>query len=256
MVEQLDPEGEAQAIALPGSVSPRESVIVFTASFNPPTMAHLALLKEARRYAREHEPMQVFAAMSKHTVDKETVERPLMADRLLLLSEIVQRRLPHAGILLFNRGLYVEQARAIRASFPGVRRILFLIGFDKIVQIFDARYYDDRDAELAELFRLAELLVVPRGPAGQEELNELLQRTENKLFAQSIHSIALNSAYRDISSSEIRQKVASYERDIPQEVRAFLRETRAYEPPIQGSDGRETDYYGERVKLLIGKPRM
>src|SRR2546430_5058404 len=107
VVERLDPEGEAQAIALPGSVSPRESVIIFTASFNPPTMAHLALLKEARRYAREHEPMQVFAAMSKHTVDKETVERPLMADRLLLLSEIVQRRLPHAGILLFNRGLYV-----------------------------------------------------------------------------------------------------------------------------------------------------
>src|SRR6266699_6833238 len=129
-LDRLHPAEEPQALTLPGSPRPRESVIVCTASFNPPTMAHLALLKEARRYAREHEPMQVFAAMSKHTVDKETVERPLMADRLLLLSEIVQRRLPHAGILLFNRGLYVEQARAIRASFPGVSRILFLIGFD------------------------------------------------------------------------------------------------------------------------------
>jgi nicotinamide-nucleotide adenylyltransferase len=198
--------------------------------------------------------MQVFAAMSKQTVDKEMVEHPLIADRLMLLSEIVQRRLPHAGILLFNRGLYVEQARAMRASFPGVRRILFLVGFDKIVQIFDARYYEDRDGDLAELFRLAELLVAPRGTAGLEELNELLQRPENRRFAHSIQSIALNSTYRDISSSEIRQKVAGYERDIPQEVRTFLRETRAYEPPLRGSNGPERDYYRERIKLLVGKP--
>src|SRR5689334_21736045 len=172
-LDRLDPEEQAQTLTLPRSPRPRESIIVFTASFNPPTLAHLALLKEAQRYARAHAPMQVFAAMSKHIVDKEAVERPLLADRLLLLSDILRRRLPHAGILLFNRGLYVEQAQAIRASFPGVRRILLLVGFDKIVQILDPRYYDDRDVALAELFKLAELLVAPRGTSGQAELNAL-----------------------------------------------------------------------------------
>lgn len=255
-LDRLDPAEEPQALTLPGSPHPRESVIIFTASFNPPTLAHLALLKEAQRYAREHEPMQVFAAMSKHIIDKEMVERPLLADRLLLLSEVLRRRLPHAGILVFNRGLYVEQAQAIRASFPGVKRILLLVGFDKIVQILDPRYYDDRDVALTDLFKLAELLVAPRGADGQNELHALLQRPENQGFAHAIHSVSLNSAYRDISSSEIRQGSAGYEHDIPQEVRAFLRETRAYSPLLQDPDGHELDAYEQRVCRFLGKTRQ
>jgi len=194
--------------------------------------------------------MHLYAAMSKHTVDKERVERPLLLDRILLLQKILRRRIRDKGILLFNRGLYVEQAEAIQRSFPRVKRILFLIGFDKIVQILDPHYYEDRDVSLHDLFHLAELLVAPRGKAGEKELEDLIQQPQNRQFARYIHPLPLSSAYRDVSSTNVRQRVNEYVHEVPQEVQQFMRNTRVYEPPLKRADGSEIDYYGERMKSL------
>jgi nicotinic acid mononucleotide adenylyltransferase len=250
MLDQLQPEAESRALLVPGSPQPRSGVIVFPGSFNPPTTAHIALLKQAQQFAQQHEPMSLYAAFSKHTVDKEAVERPLLLDRILLLERVLRRRVARTGILLFNRGLYVEEAEAIRRSFPHVKRILFLLGFDKIVQILDARYYKDRDASLVELFHSAELLVAPRGNAGEQELSNLLQQEQNKRFARFIHLLPFNAAYRNVSSTEVRQGIAGSNHAVPQEVRQFIRETRAYMSPLQRRDGSVVDYYGQRMQYL------
>jgi nicotinic acid mononucleotide adenylyltransferase len=250
LIDQLQPDKEPEALVVPGSPEPRDTVIVFTGSFNPPTMAHLAMLKQARQYARQHEPVLLYAAISKRTVDKESVERPLLLDRVMLLQTLLHKYVSHSGIILFNRGLYVEQAEAIRHSFSGVKRIFFLIGFDKIVQILDPHYYEDRDAALHDLFRLAELLVAPRGNSGEKELEDLIQQPQNRQFARYIHPLPLSNTYRDISSTSVRQRASGYEHEVPQEVRRFMLTTRAYEPPLKRVDGRELDYYGERIKTL------
>jgi nicotinic acid mononucleotide adenylyltransferase len=250
LLDQLEPAALPQALIVPGSPQPRANVIVFTGSFNPPTVAHLARLKQAQQFARQHEPMHLYAAFTKLTVDKEAVERPLLLDRIMLLDVLLRRRLPHAGIMIFNRGLYVEQAEAIRRSFPKVKRIFFLMGFDKIVQIFDPRYYDDRDAALVALFNLAELLVTPRGNAGPDDLAALLHQPQNERFARYIHLFPFDASYSDVSSTRIRQEASSDSHDIPQEVRQFMRETRAYAPPLRRRDGPEIDYYARRVQCL------
>lgn len=249
-LNRLEPKAEPQAVLLPGSPRPHDSIIVFPGSFNPPTNAHLALLKQARLYAREHEPMYLYAAISKQTVDKEHVERPLWVDRLLLLEMLLQHRVPHTGILLFNRGLYVEQAEAIRAAFPAVRRILFLLGFDKIVQIFDPHYYENRDEALQKLFALAELLVAPRGDDGAEALQALVQQAQNQRFAGFVHLLPFGEQYRYVSSTQIRQGTPAAWQEVPPEVRQFMRQTRAYAPPFRCPDGSKVDYYGERMKHL------
>ncbi len=250
LLDQLQPEAQSQAFVVPGGPEPRGSIIIFPGSFNPPTMAHIALLKQARRFARIHEPMTLYAAFSKRTVDKEAVERPLLLDRIVLLDDILRKRLPHAGILLFNRGLYVEQAEAMQQSFPHVKRILFLVGFDKIVQILDPHYYQDRDTSLTELFKRAELLVAPRGSAGERELVELLQQAQNQRFARFIHPLPFNAAYRNISSTAVRQGASEHASEIPQEARLFIQKTRAYAPSLQRRDGSQIDYYGLRMQRL------
>ncbi len=250
LLDQLHPEAAPQALVVPGSPQPHDGIIVFPGSFNPLTCAHLALLKQARRCAPLYKSMYLYAAISRHTVDKERVERPVLLDRIMLLDKVLHRRLPRAGIMLFNRGLYVEQAQAIRSSFPKVKRIFFLLGFDKIVQILDPRYYDDRDAALSALFAQAELLVAPRGHAGKNDLAELLQLPQNERFARYIHALPFSTLYRDISSTSIRQGRSQSVHDTPQEVRQFMRETRAYTPPLHLRDGSEIDYDGERVKAL------
>ena len=251
VLDQLQPEAASRAFVAPGSPRPERGVIVFPGSFNPPTTAHIALLKQAQEFARRQQgPHQLYAAFSKHTVDKESVERPLLLDRVVLLDRVLRDRLPGVGIMLFNRGLYVEQAEAIRNSFSQVRRVLFLMGFDKIVQILDPRYYTDRDASLIELFRLAELLVAPRGNDGQKELLDLLHQPQNERFARYIHPLAFDSSYRQISSTQARQQGDDLNAHVPREAREFMRKTRAYAPPVRQPDGTIVDYYALRVQRL------
>ena len=248
LLDQLNPDTEPQALLVPGSPPPHASIIVFPGSFNPPTNAHIALLKQAALFAHAYEPAYLYAAISKRTVDKEKVERPTLLDRINLLDIVLHRRLRNTGIILFNRGLYVEQAQALRTSFPRVRRIFFLLGFDKIVQIFDPHYYEDRDASLVALFKLAELLVAPRGNDGEKELESLLHSPENERFAQYVHALPFGVQYRDISSTRIRQGNAAH--DVPHEVQQFMRETHAYKPPFQRPDGTTVDYYAEHMREI------
>lgn len=257
LLDELQPGAAAQAMITPGSPEPRGDIIVFPGSFNPPTTAHLAMLKQARQFTRQqagtmHNKRKIllYAALSKHIVDKERVERPLLLDRILLMETLLHHRLPHAGMMLFNRGLYVEQAEAVRTSFPRVQRLYFLLGFDKIVQILDPHYYEDRDAALKKLFALAQLLVAPRGKDGGDALQSLLAQAENQPFARSIHTLPLGKGYRDISSSRIRQSGDEYDHDMPWEVRRFMHETRAYAPPLRLADGTQVDYYAERVRAM------
>lgn len=203
--------------------------------------------------------MGVYAALSKHTVDKEQIERPLLLDRIVLLEQILQRYLPQVGILLFNRGLYVEEAQAIRATYPNVTRLYLLLGFDKIVQVFDQRYYDDRDAALHALFAQAEILVAPREDAGNAALQHLLNDASNRQFAPYVHGVALSSAYRHMSSTHIRDVFEAHQQDVLPDVlpdmlpdvQRFIEETHAYEPPELLPDGVVQDRYAERIEAIL-----
>ncbi len=250
LLDQLNPETEPQALLVPGSPAPQATIIVFPGSFNPPTNAHIALLQQARMFAYNYEPTYLYTAISKRTVDKEKVERPTWLDRINLLDTVLHKYLQDTGIILFNRGLYVEQAQALRASFPAIQHIFFLLGFDKIVQIFDPHYYKDRDTSLVALFNLAELLVAPRGDDGEQELYALLHRPENERFAHYVHPLPFDARYRHLSSTLIRQGNAASLHDVPAEVQQFMRETHAYEAPQHQPDGTIVDAYTERVQEM------
>jgi nicotinic acid mononucleotide adenylyltransferase len=246
-LERLDPAKAPWATISPGSQAPRANSLVFPGSFNPPTLAHLAMLRQARAWITQRHGghWQIYAALSRHIVDKETTARMTLLDRVALLERLLTG---HTGVLLLNRGLYVEQAQGIRAAFPQIRRLYFLLGFDKIVQIIDMRYYADRDAALRELFTLAELLVAPRGADGKNQLNALLARPENRPFVSYIHALPLDARYREMSSTSARQGVRLS--DVPAEVGDFIQRTRPYASPACLSDGTACDVYARRTRAL------
>jgi nicotinamide-nucleotide adenylyltransferase len=250
LFDQLDPQAPSQALLVPGSPAPGGKIIVFPGSFNPPTLAHLALLKQAWQFARVHGPMHVYAALSTQITDKERVQRPQLLDRITLLETVLRNHVRHTGIILFNRGLYVEQAKAVHSAFLHVSDLYFLIGFDKIIQIFDPSYYKDRDQALHELFKLADFLVAPRGQAGPEELDILLDQPENRQYAAHVHTLPLSTTYRNISSTNIRQALSAHEQEVPSEVRRFIYETHVYEPALKLQDGSKIDQYGERMRAI------
>lgn len=194
------------ALALAGGrrLPSARRVGVFAGSFNPLTRAHVALVNAALRSAQLDVVIWACAAVS---VDKERVERAALVDRLAQMRAFVAGRRRDA-LALLNRGLYVDEAKTIRTLLSPTAELTLLVGYDKIVQIFDPRYYDDRDAALRELFSLARLLVAPRGDDGAEALDALLARPENRPFAPHVGYLDVPPTWLRDSSTEARSLAA------------------------------------------------
>jgi nicotinic acid mononucleotide adenylyltransferase len=221
-------------------------------------LAHVALAAAARATAALDE---VALAISRVSVDKEAVVRAAVPDRLLVLGLIVERlnaeSSPVPGAMfsaaLTNRGLYVDQAAAIRASLPGLDKLFFIVGFDKIVQILDPRYYDDREAALERLFRGAVFLVAPRAGHGASEIEALFERPENRRYRSRVLALPLPSCYADESSSEARASAARglpLPPYLPPESATFVAEAQPYSPPELRPNGTSVDRYGTRLLLI------
>jgi nicotinic acid mononucleotide adenylyltransferase len=228
-LDRLDPAGPPRAEVVAGSGPPpgAPAVGILAGSFNPPTVAHVDLAEIARPAARLD---RVAFLLSKRTLDKERITGLALEDRLLLLSWLVEPR-PWAAVALTNRGLYVDQAVAMAEALPAGTVLWFLVGSDKVLQIFDPRYYPDREAALAALFERAGLLAAGRGAAGAAEIDALLDRPENRPYRDRVRLVELPAAMSAISSTEVRQACARGE-DIgtlvPREVATFLAETGAF----------------------------
>jgi nicotinamide-nucleotide adenylyltransferase len=222
---------------------------VFAGSFNPLTRAHVALVNAARHAAGLDALVWACAAAS---VDKERAERAALVDRLAQLRAFVAGRRRDALVLL-NRGLYVDESRTIRGMMAPSAELVLIVGYDKVVQIFDPKYYADRDAALRELFSLAWLLVAPRAGEGAEALTALLAQPENRPFAAHVRYLDVPPTYANDSSSEARAlaaetppNVAALSQLLAPAGLALALHTGAYRPP----DSTTSDPYMIRARWL------
>ncbi len=205
---------------------------VLPGSFNPPTAAHLELARAARR---RFELDAVAFSLSSVIVDKERVEGLCREDRLLLLS-LMTADDPWAAAVVVNRGLYSEQAPACRTCFGGDADLRFIVGMDKVLQIFDPRYYEDRDAALDTLFAHVRLIAANREDWGDEALRALLDRPENAPYRDRVQPLTLPPHLRDQSSSAVRRGVEGGEPAgdaVTPAVREFIEATGAYREPYE-----------------------
>lgn len=242
VLEDLDPDGPPRLVALRGAPA-LGSLAVFPGSFNPPTSAHLLLAERARRegYAC------VLYVLARNTIGKEPTGL-IPEDRLLALRFIAQRA--GMGVAVCSSGLYVDMADAAAMLYPGTE-VAFLIGSDKVAQIFDDSYYTDRDDALDALFSRARFVVAPRTEDGKG-VYEILERAENHRFADRVSVLPLHPAVSDLSSTRVRgllQSGAEPTGLVPSAVGTFLGEIGAFAPPI-ASGGEEIDRYRLRAQLI------
>lgn len=251
--ERAHTSGDANGIALvSGSMlCASRRVGVLATSMNPLSRAHLALAHAARQSARLDAVCWVATQV---TVDKEGVQRASLVDRLAQAGAAA--RALGDGLALLQGGLYVEQARSMKALVAPGAEVALIVGYDKIVQIFDPRYYADRDAALRDLFAEAEVVVAPRGGAGKDDLQALLARPENRVFAGRVRFAPLEARYQADSSTEARTlaaqggNLADLRRLLSPEGLALANVTGAYEPPRLPTEERLGDRYTARLALL------
>jgi nicotinic acid mononucleotide adenylyltransferase len=242
VLEDLDPDGPPRLVALRGAPA-FGSLAVFPGSFNPPTSAHLLLAERARREGFAC----VLFVLARNTVGKEP-SGMIPEDRLLALRFIAQRA--GMGVAVCSSGLYVDMADAAAMVYPGAK-VAFLIGSDKVTQIFDASYYTDRDDALDALFSRARLIVAPRTEDGHV-VRDVIERAENRRWADHVSVLPLHPAVSDLSSTRVRgllQSGAEPTGLVPSAVGTFLGEIGAFAPSTTAA-GEEIDRYRLRAQLL------
>jgi Cytidylyltransferase-like len=121
----------------------------FPGSFNPPTVAHLAIAEQARQFAALD---QVDLVVSRVALGKEDVEVPTLDDRIAVL-EAVARTRPWLAVRVTDDRLLADIARGYDA---------LIVGADKWAQVRDPSWYASVEARDAALAALPRVLVVPR----------------------------------------------------------------------------------------------
>jgi hypothetical protein len=183
---------------------------VYPGSFNPPTLAHLAIADAARRRYRLE---RVDLVVSRRALEKEHVERPLLSHRLEVL-EAVCRRLRWLGARTTEAQLLVDIAEGYD---------VLVLGADKWHQVLDPRYYGGSEAARdAAVARLPALAIAPRPP----------------LAVPDEHRLEVAARWGDVSSTRARAgdvgvmvpEAAEFDRQTgawtePARYEAFLRAT-------------------------------
>ncbi len=122
---------------------------VFPGSFNPPTVAHLAIARAARiQFEVDHLDLVI----SRRSLAKEDVDHPRFQHRIDVIKQTVEP-FSWIGVVVTKTQLLVDIARGYD---------LLVVGADKWRQIHQAEWYDSLDARDRALADLPSTAVVPR----------------------------------------------------------------------------------------------
>ncbi|MFL5797962.1 MAG: adenylyltransferase/cytidyltransferase family protein [Actinomycetota bacterium] len=140
------------------------SVALLAGSFDPVTVAHLALSEAAREHAA-----LVVALYSARTLPKEPGTPPPLLDERERIETLAAACAGREGLAagLCSHGLLADQVTAAAGRFPGAD-LFVVLGSDKLSQLLDPAWYEDRERALASLFSSATVLYATR--RGEEEL--------------------------------------------------------------------------------------
>ena len=207
MLASLRPDGAPHLLFLrrapAGIGSPPGTLLCLSASFNPMTAAHAGLIREASRIVP---PQEVLLLLATANVDKAVEGLPLQ-DRLALLLRFAESR-PDVSVAAVAQGRFVDKMRSIHRSYPAGVRLIFLLGFDTLVRLFDPKYYTDRGASLSALFGGSECIVGNRAPEPPESVDAFLARPEVSPFAGRIRLVQLSPGLAEQSATLVRARLA------------------------------------------------
>ncbi len=139
------------------------SVALLAGSFDPVTVAHVALAEAAREHAG-----LVVALYSARILPKEPGTPPALLDERERIETLAAVCAGREGLAagLTSHGLLADQVAAAAGRFPRAA-LSVVLGSDKLAQLLDPAWYEDRERALATLFSSATVLYATR--RGEEE---------------------------------------------------------------------------------------
>ena len=182
---------------------------VFAASFNPPTIAHVELIRCATSTFSFDEVVALAGRANADKLDYEcSLEHRLEMLRLTFAGE------PRVSIGVSSHAFYVDMIEAIGRAYPGQTDLHFIVGFDTFERVIDpedrytARYhrrFSDRIEALQYLFARSKFIVAARAGAGREAVEQLLQN-EPAVPRAKILYLDFPEELGEVSATEVRRR--------------------------------------------------
>ncbi|MCC6342536.1 MAG: nicotinate-nicotinamide nucleotide adenylyltransferase [Bryobacterales bacterium] len=173
-------------------LSPRRLGIL-SGAFHPPTRAHLALAQSALDSFQTDEVLFVMP----ETLPHKLYEHVTLRQRLEMLSAAAPG--PRFSIAVAEGGLFLEIARECRAFYTTDTRLRFICGRDTAERVIAWNYsrHPPIEAQLEEF----ELLVAPRQGPFSPPIH----------LASAIAHLPVDESFDDVSSTEVRRRIAAGE---------------------------------------------
>ena len=209
----------------------RKKIGIFSASFNPLTIAHSKMMQVAQQKFRLDE---IILLLAKNNVDKSVFGFSLI-DRLQMMAAYANP-LDDYSVALTSHGRFIDKIKALKHELPVSNEYTFIIGYDTLIRIFDPKYYDNQQTALAQLFGQCRLIVANRQTFNRDEIADFL--VDWPTFSPLVDIVTLDDFYTEISSTEIRQRLESKHRInhlVPIAIENFLA-TRFRSKPIKPID--------------------
>ena len=219
-IQALDAASEHAADRFDGPAAHTDRLAVLPSAFNPPTRAHLSLMRIAARRLGASPA----ALLTTRNVAKGVEGAPLEHRVGMLLAARSEE--PGLVVLVSNAARFVDQARALRRSMPGTA-VDFVAGYDTLVRLFDRKYYDDMEPDLDELFSHHRLVATNRGADSITAVDEFVARVPQR-HAQRIVRMELPPDAAALSSTLARQTIDGDAVGITGPVRRYIEDNGLY----------------------------
>ena len=209
-----------------GITGPGRSLGVFPSSFNPPTVAHRTLIERARHVESLDE---ILLILDRKPLDK-SISGASLEERLSMMLLFCEGD-PSVSVAFTNRGLFVEKLALLQKAYPSGTIFRFIVGYDTLIRILDAKYYKDRETALGRLFSDSEFLVANRERANIDEIQEHIDREENRWFSERIKPFEIPLAVGRLSSTQARHAIRrgeTVEGIVPPEIASYIRQKGLY----------------------------
>jgi len=184
-----------------GAFRESDAIAVLPSAFNPPTRAHLELLREGSA-AVGATPA---ALLTTRNVDKGLAGASL-SQRVEML--MASRASLDMGVLATDAARFVDQANRLRTAYPA-SRIDFIAGYDTLVRIFDERYYTP--GEMAQVldafFGRHRIVATNRGDASTADVEAFLRSLVPERFRARIVLAEVSAEASAMSSTAARAAV-------------------------------------------------
>lgn len=207
---------------------------VFAASFNPPTIAHVELMRSASDTLSLDEVVALAGRANADKLEYEcSLEDRLEMLRLTFVSE------PGVSIGVSSHAFYVDMIDAIDREYPGRTDLHFIVGFDTFERVIDredrytARYhrrFSDRISALKYLFARSKFIVAARAGAGREAVERLLE-IEPAVPRDQVLFLEFPDEMGEVSATEVRRRRRIGEAIsglVPLQVEQYIKERNLY----------------------------